>query len=199
MAARSTRSLARAERAAHATALLTELPAEIGAHLILSRLDTAGLCRLACTCKRIHSLVESALRVRAAEAGAWAPTTLPPDEASFLPLLLRRDRRRTEPRQPISCGSWHSLCVDAKGQLYSCGVERAVGPDRRGLLGHGVMGDPAGGMPHPAPIKSMSGVRIRSVREHPSAMNLHVDYRPSSGPAPGHGRVGGGGIALIHM
>jgi hypothetical protein len=137
---------------------LTELPSDIAAHL-LHRLDVHSLARLACTARKVQPLVEAALRMRA----EWTPASLPPGETSFLPLLLRSDRRRSLPQQLISAGSWHSLVVDADGQIYSCGVERSAGPDRRGLLGHGVLTDLAAGVPLPSPILSLIGVRIRSV------------------------------------
>jgi hypothetical protein len=152
---------ARAERA-HAAALLTELPTDIAA-LLLLRLDVHSLARLACTARKVQPFVEAALRMRAAEASAWTPCILPPGEPSFLPLLLRSDRRRSLPQQPISAGSWHSLLVDRKGQIYSCGVERSAGPDRRGLLGHGVLTDLAAGVPLPSPILALADIKIRSV------------------------------------
>jgi len=158
---RATRATA-ARQEAHAAALLTELPADIAAY-VLFHLDVLSLARLACTARKVQPLVEAALRMRAAEASAWTPASLPSGEVSFLPLLLRSDRRRSLPQQLISAGSWHSLFVDAEGQIYSCGVERSAGPDRRGLLGHGVLSDLAVGIPLPSPILALAGVKIRSV------------------------------------
>lgn len=64
---------------------------------------------------------------------------------------------------PLSAGSWHSLIVDREGQIFSCGVERATGPDRRGLLGHGVLDNLRFGIFVPRPIAQLSGIKIRSV------------------------------------
>eukprot|EP00315_Gephyrocapsa_oceanica_P006507 CAMPEP_0185341590 /NCGR_PEP_ID=MMETSP1363-20130426/98702_1 /TAXON_ID=38817 /ORGANISM="Gephyrocapsa oceanica, Strain RCC1303" /LENGTH=457 /DNA_ID=CAMNT_0027940817 /DNA_START=717 /DNA_END=2087 /DNA_ORIENTATION=- len=141
------------------------------------RLDLHCLGRLACVSCALEPSLEAALRVRAVEGGHWLPETLPPGEGAWLRLLLSRERRRLYPTSPVSAGSWHTLFVDETGRLYSTGVERVEGPDRRGLLGHGALQQPEAGLPSPTPIRSMLGVTIRSV----AAGNKHSLAISSSG------------------
>ena len=89
------------------------------------------------------SLVELALRERAAERGATVPASLPEGEISWTQLLSWWDRRAAlPPGQRLTAGANHSAFVDARGRLLTCGTEvggytLTSGRLHDGRLGHG--------------------------------------------------------------
>jgi len=104
---------------------LLQLPAEL-LSVILSRLDTRDLARLAATCRslcrdaptpppppRAIGPVELELRRRAGARGLDVGSSLPDRATSWVACLLKRDRRDAQTRQaPLAVGWEHSMFVD---------------------------------------------------------------------------------------
>jgi len=127
--------------------MLLQLPSEL-LSVILSRLDTCHLARLAATCRslcrdapsppplpRAIGPVETELRLRAEARGLDVGSSLPEGATSWVACLLKRDRRDAQRRQaPLAVGSEHSIFVDKGGRLLTCGRETRT----MRLLGHAV-------------------------------------------------------------
>jgi len=161
---------------AQAASPLLQLPAEL-LSVILSRLDTRDLARIAATCSslcrdaptpppppRQIGPVETELRRRTEARGLYVGSSLPRGTTSWVACLLKRDRRDAQMRQaPLAVGHAHSMFVDKGGRLLTCGSDRISAP----VLGNAV--DPAAepsvsqriGLPTPVP--SMQDRRIVSV------------------------------------
>jgi len=158
-----------------AASLLLQLPAEL-LTVILSRLNTRDLARLAATCVLLWSdaptpppprdigPVEAELRWRAEARFLDVGSSLPDSASSWVPYLLKRDRRDAQMRQaPIAVGPQHSIFVDKGGRLLTCGRDIDGTP----LLGHAV--DPNAEpftcreISSPTPVPSMQNRRIVSV------------------------------------
>jgi len=117
---------------AQAASSLLQLPAELLA-VILSRLDTRELARLASTCKslcrdaptpppppRAVGPVETELRRRAEARGLDMGSSLPEGATSWVACLLKRDRRDAQMRKvPLAVEHEHSMFVDKEGRLPS--------------------------------------------------------------------------------
>jgi len=162
---------------AQAALQLLQLPAEL-LSVILSRLDTRDLARLAATCRslccdgptpppppRPIGPVETELRRRAEARGLDVGSSLREAATSWVAYLLKRDRRDAQMRQaPLAAGLWHSIFVDKGGRLLTCGQDSV---DSAPILGHAV--DPAADpnvpreMGSPTPVSSMQDRRIVSV------------------------------------
>jgi len=160
-----------------ASALLLQLPAEL-LSVVLSRLDTRHLAFLAITCRllwrdapapppppqRVSGPVETELRRRAAARGLAVGASLPEEATSWMSYLLKREFYDTLRRQaPVAAGavcdqapmilhSAHSIFVDRKGCLYTCGRGHRLGHDRE-----------SGCIEKPTPVPSMLDRRIISV------------------------------------
>jgi len=154
-----------------AAALLLEPPGEIVAH-ILKHCAVSDLCSLVATCRRLHPIIEIALRLRATEGGHTLPTpsTSGDDDCCRrrVQQLLHLEWRRMQlSRRTIAAGMSHSLFISPAGALLSCGTEWDVdGNPTPGLLGHGELAEedvPANSVHVPTPIPSLRGTRIRSV------------------------------------
>jgi len=160
---------------AQASSPLLQLPAEL-LTVILSRLDTRDLARLAATCRslcrdaltpppppRQIGPVETELRRRAVARNLKVGPTLPEGATSWVACLLKRDRRDAQMHQaPLAVGPEHSIFVDKGGRLLTCGRDSGDTP----CLGHSV--DPADADPTrqigpPTPVPSMQDKRIVSV------------------------------------
>jgi len=153
---------------------LLQLPAELLA-VILSRLDTRNLARLAATCRslcrdaltpppppRQIGPVETELRRRAEARGLDVGSSLPEEATSWVACLLKRDRRDAHMRQaPLAAGKRHSIFVDKAGRLLTCGCDVVGFP----VLGHTVDPDAFLGklVGPPTPVPSMQDRRIVSV------------------------------------
>jgi len=161
---------------AQASSPLLQLPAEL-LTVILSRLDTRDLARLAATClslcrdaptppppPRAIGPVETELRRRAGARGLDVGSSLPEGATSWVACLLKRDRRDAQMRQvPLAVGLEHSIFVDKGGRLLTCGSDCGSAP----VLGYAV--DPAAHpnvrrkIGPPTPVPSIQGRRIVSV------------------------------------
>jgi len=161
---------------AQASSPLLQLPAELLA-VILSRLDTRDLARLAATCRslcrdaptpppppRAIGPVETELRRRAGARGLDVGSSLPEGATSWVACLLKRDCRDAQMRQvPLAVGLEHSIFVDKGGRLLTCGSDCGSAP----ALGHAA--DPAADpnvrrkIGPPTPVPSMQERRIVSV------------------------------------
>jgi len=160
---------------AQAASPLLQLPAEL-LTVILSRLDTRDLARLAATCRllcrdaltpppppRQIGPVETELRRRAEARGLDVGYTLPEGATSWVACLLKRDRRDAQMRQaPLAVDHTHSIFVDQGGCLLTCGRDYVGFPP---LLGHAVGPDanPGNTIGPPTPVPSMQDKRIVSV------------------------------------
>jgi hypothetical protein len=119
---------------AQAAAQLLQLPAELVSD-ILSHLDTPDMSCLAATCRllwldaptapspplppRDIGLVEAELRRRAKARGLNTASSLPGGALSWVPYLLKVDRRDAVRRHvPLAVGETHSLFVD-KEAVYA--------------------------------------------------------------------------------
>ena len=145
--------------------------------VILSALDTRSLARLAATCQplwldaptpvsspREIGPVEAELRLRAKTRGLDAGSSLPAGSTSWVSCLLKRDRRDAQRRQaPLAAGSDHSIFVDTRGRLFTCGFSSDGIP----ILGHAVDPDADPDVPlqigPPTPVPSMLDRHIVSV------------------------------------
>jgi len=131
-----------------AAALLLQLPFEI-LSVILSMLGTRELARLAASCRFLWSdaptpqpppvpprqvgLVEAELRRRAEVRGLDVGSSLPEGALSWVPYLLKHDRRNAQMRRaPLAVGGRHSMFIDTEGRLLTCGID--INDDT--LLGH---------------------------------------------------------------
>jgi len=117
-----------------ATDLLQLLPPEL-LSVILSRLDTRNLARLAATCTslwrdapahptlpRAIGPVEAELRRRAEARGLEVGSSLPEGATSWVPYLLASDHRDVLRRQaPLAVEITSSIFVDRGGRLLTCG------------------------------------------------------------------------------
>jgi len=137
--------------------LLQLLPTEL-LSVVLSRLDTHDLARLAATCRplwrdalappprpmpllRPMGLVETELRRRATARGLRICSSLPKGALSWVPYLLKRvfcDALRRE--APLAVGDGFTVFLDAEGRLLTCGTEN-TGVAGELLLGHDWGGD----------------------------------------------------------
>jgi hypothetical protein len=162
---------------AQAASQLLQLPAELMS-VIMSRLDTRDLARLAATCRSLCrdaqtpppppcaiGPVEAELRRRAEARGLDVGSFLPEGATSWVACMLKRDRRDAQMRQaPLAVGYTHSIFVDNGGRLLTCGRDGVVFAS---LLGHAV--NPASGpnvrreIGSPTPVPSMQDRRIVSV------------------------------------
>ena len=134
-----------AQAAAAEPLTLLSLPPELLV-AVLQRLGPHELARVDRVARAFRgpppppSLVEQALRQRAAERGAVVPAALPAGEASWVQYLSWCDRLAALPHsQRLAAGAWHSAFVDASGQLLTCGTEDEDEghPGLLGVLGHG--------------------------------------------------------------
>lgn len=106
------------------------------------------------------SLVEEALRQRAAASGFPAPDVLPVGHCSWTQCLLWDERRRRfRDRAVVAGGMYHSVLIEGGGQVLTCGNALLDG-GRPGLLGHGEL---IQRLATPTPIPALAAVRIRSV------------------------------------
>jgi len=172
-----------------AASRLLQLPAELMS-VILSRLETRDLARLAATCRsvcrdarspppppRAIGPVETELRRRAEARGLDVGSSLPEGSTSWVACLLKRDRRDAQMRQvPLAAGPLHSIFVDTGGRLLTCGCD-TVESMPLFLLGHDVDSMPLLGHAEgpaadlnvlreigpPTPVPSMQERRIVSV------------------------------------
>ena len=185
---------------------LLQLPAEL-LSVILSRLDTGDLARLAATCRslcrdaltpppppRAIGPVEEELRRRTEARGLDVGSSLPEGSTSWVACLLKRDRRDAQMRQaPLAVGPDHSIFVDTGGRLLTCGRNSVDSM----LLGHAE--DPAADpyVPRkigpPTPVPSMQERRIVSVatsEEH--CLALSADGEVFSWGRGSYGALGHG-------
>ena len=129
----------RPDEAAADELTLLALPSELLPEPLrhLATLDLSSVDQL---CHAFHSaapgaqsVVEQALRLRAAAAGHAVPEALG-GEASWVQLLLWEERRRAAHRpQAVAAGENHTVFVDRSGAVLTCGIEQWYTP---GLLGH---------------------------------------------------------------
>ena len=150
----------------------------------------APIAPTACACRPTASLVEEALRLRAASGGYTLAAELPEGEASWTQKLCWDElRRRFGPRAVAAGGMYHSLLIEGGGTLLTCGSSTLDG-GRPGLLGHG---DVVERLEIPTPVPSLARVQIRSV----AAAEYHSIAIADSGAAyswgyGGLGRLGHG-------
>jgi len=161
---------------AQAGSALLQLPAELLA-VILSRLNTRDLARLAATCRslcrdaptpppppRQIGPLEAELRRRAEARGLDVGSSLPEGATSWVVCLLKRDRRDAQIRQaPLAVGDEHSIFLDKGGRLLTCGSDYG----RQCKLGHAVEPDAEPNsrrdIGSPTPVPLMQDRRIVSV------------------------------------
>ena len=154
-------------------ALIPELLAEV-VRWLPSPLDIASLD---CTSRLFHlgaprSPVEEGLRLRAAAVGRAVEAALPAGETSWTQWLLWEERRLLLACTPVvaSC-AFHSVFVDAGGQLLTCGRDPSMIP---GIVPGGadpsevpsLLGQEAEGVNEslvPRVVVGLGGVRIRTV------------------------------------
>ena len=161
---------------AQAAAQLLQLPLEI-LSVILSMLGTRELARLAASCRSLWcddptlppppmpprqvGLVETELRRRAVVRGLDVGSSLPEGALSWVPYLLKRDRRNAQMRQaPLAVGPELSMFVDTEGRLLTCGCDEM---DDAFLLGHADEDPGDASIDQPSPVPSMQDRRIVSV------------------------------------
>ena len=118
--------------------------------------------------ERPQSVVEQALRRRAAEGGQAVPEVL--GEARWEQLLLWQERRRRwGTQQVVERGAHHWVFVDAGGGVLTCGSEWPPGSRHSGPRGHpGVLGHGAPTGEHkvvalPTVVAGLTGVRVVSI------------------------------------
>lgn len=102
--------------------LLERLPAEVPL-AVLRQAGTRELARLATTCRLFYSdlprpvtVIEEALRQRAAARGSSIPRCLPPHASGWVPWLLRRESLAVA-QLTVAAGVSHSVFVDGDGML----------------------------------------------------------------------------------
>lgn len=111
--------------------IFDQLPLECSIHII-AFLGAHDLARIDCTARLFHfsclgqpcSLVEEALRKRAADIGRFVPSILPPGEASWVQKLLWDERQETRRSGQAGCarlaaGDFHTVALDEGGQLVT--------------------------------------------------------------------------------
>jgi len=168
--------LAVAAKAAPLTLTLLLLPPEI-ITLVLCRLDAHSLSRVAATCSELYrtpprpmTLVEEALRERAAARGHASPGRLPEGATSWAAHLAWLERRRDEAWAPVAAYTMSSFFVAEGGRLMSCGTEEAEFArqftcldEATGLLGHGELdaNDPV--VTTPTLLPSMARIRVSGI------------------------------------
>ena len=118
--------------------LLTELPAELLAVIISWLPSPEDVGRVDCVAHAFHgaaafsvsastfapSIVEEALRLRAASAGHTVPEQLPLREVSWTQKLCWDERRRRSRQDAaVACDVMHAAFVDAAGCLVTCGKD----------------------------------------------------------------------------
>ena len=117
--------------------------------------------------ERQQSVVEQALRRRAAEGGHALPETLGGDATWEQLLLWQERRRRWGTQQVVECGAGHWVFVDSGGRVLTCGSERSSRGTSRGVLGHGAhKGQHKGAhkvVALPTVVAGLAGVRVVSV------------------------------------
>jgi alpha-tubulin suppressor-like RCC1 family protein len=146
---------------------LLDLPVELFAD-ICQQLDLRSLVHVAATCRRIRhgdgrrktakvptkSPVVTALLGHAFARPELVPRTRPSGcSDSWVAYLARCARqRRCLEAPPFAAGKFHSLYVDAAGQVLACGEGAAVGH-----------GDADRVYSSPASVAALAGIRVRSV------------------------------------
>ena len=109
--------------------------------------------------ERQQSVVEHALRRRAAEGGHTLPETLG-GEATWEQLLLWQERRRRwGTQQVVECGADFWVFVDSGGGVLTSGSEHSF----RGVLGHGALTGEHKVVALPTVVAGLTGVRVVSV------------------------------------
>ncbi len=157
-------------RKAGAKALtLGSLPPELLVRIIYWLPSPYDIGRIDCVSKTFHyapgpSLVEQALRQRAADRDDHLPEHIPSSEASWVQYLLWIERRGAPPA-PISAGSMHCAFIDVQGRLLTCGTELTLGPEdlsetTPGLLG---LGDDVLPVQLPTYVHAFESHRVRAV------------------------------------
>jgi len=191
-----------------AASLLLQLPAEL-LSVILTRLGTCHLARLAATCRslcrdaptppplpRAIGAVEIELRRRAETRGLDVGSSLPEGATSWVACLLKRDRRDAQMRHvPLALGQQHSIFIDQVGRLLTCGIDYDDGTPP--LLGHAVdpdaHPDALQRIGPPTLVPSMDDRRIVSVAtsdEHCLALSAEGEvysWGHGEGGSLGHG------------
>jgi len=179
---------------------LCSLPPELLARVgsLAGRVEELG--RLDCVAHAFHSVqpalnrsvVEEALRLRAAERGHAVAATLPAGEASWTQWFCWEERRdRVARRAVAACGELHSAFIDAEGRLLTCGgVREEDDPWNPAALGHG---EGVTRLEVPTIIPALSGVRIRSVAASSDhTLAVAADGRAFSWGDGDNGRLGHG-------
>jgi alpha-tubulin suppressor-like RCC1 family protein len=155
---------------------LLELPPDV-LLLLFCRLDLRSLMRIAATCSMLYrdpqtrpmTLVEEALRERAAARGYMSPMRLPEaGVTSWVQHLAWLERRRDEAWVPLAARTYCSFFVAEGGQLMSCGTEDDMYSDvhggvNEGVLGHGDLNDDDFVLKTPSLLPSMADIRITCV------------------------------------
>ena len=159
-----------------AASRLLQLPVEL-LSVILSRLDTRDLARLAATCRslcrdaptpppptRQIGPVETELRRRAEARGLDVGSSLPEGATSWVAFLLKRDRRDAQMRQaPLAVGEEHSIFLDKEGRLLTCGRDHTRAPTLAYAVDPAVNFDVRREIGPPTPVPSMQDRCIVSV------------------------------------
>ena len=144
---------------------LLSLPTELLV-AVLQWLVPRDLARVECAARAFHfdhpqqtqSLVEQALRQRAAKRGAMVATALPAGESTWTQILSWLDRLAASPNlHRIAGGKLHSVFIDTHGQLLTCGTAH---DSFTGILGHGPS---LMTLAVPTPVPSLVGVRVASI------------------------------------
>jgi len=171
---------------------LLELPTEIVSIVITQLEDLPDLARLAATCHMLWcdapaaaewqiGPVELELRQRAEARRLVIDSSLPEGAASWVSYLLKRELRDALRRQaPLAAGSQHSVFVDRKGRLLTCGKTGSV-------LGQGSEPNAIG---PPTLVPSMLDRRVVSV----ASGNLHCLALGAEGEVYSWGDGRGGGL-----
>ena len=151
-----------------ATRELLMLPLELLVNMA-ARLAISSLSQLSCTSRRVLTIVEGALRLRALERGLDSSVAPPEfmltgEDASLVSLLWWDERRRASrawtKTSIVAAGETHSVFVDDAGRLLVCGTE----PDGlRGLLGADSPEPACSSFLLPTPVPSLSAVHIEAV------------------------------------
>ena len=118
--------------------LITDvLPPELLAHVLVQLPMVEDVGCMDCVGHIFHgetteasapSVVQEALRLRAAAAGLVVPPLLPPTETSWTQFLAWNERQRrwsSGGGAVVAGGAQHAVFVDITGSLLSCGDDRA--------------------------------------------------------------------------
>ena len=152
-----------AQAAAAEPLTLLSLPPELLV-AVLQWLSPHELARVERVARAFHgpppppSLVEQALRQRAAERGALVPAALPAGEASWVQYLSWRERLASRPQtQWTGAGERHTAFIDEAGKLLTCGLEDLDDDDYVGY------GPDVRLLEVPTPVPVLVGTRVVSV------------------------------------